>query len=262
MNQEVHTRLAQATTNIGATKSTFRNTVSSHVLPDSVSFKNMEDVRKHVKDEHAAGVRLTDYVATLGDELILSVRVNNVSTVPVAHKDSSNAQNKKRKRGVEAWSENMIDIVAKAVERTRKSHPHVSQEELDQARLTLTRIVTLRGASEEDLVQSFGIFRKQLNPSDSKQTLLLAIRLNAGVAVSVSDLKNAMGKCWADGVITSQDSALGIGSVDLPLSPEGETAKAHGNLPVLIVSAVRPPSSPSSADTTLNKPSGCSTAAE
>ena len=260
MNQEVHKRLSEAVTRIGATRSSCQNTVSSHVLPESVSFKNMDDVRKLVKEENAAGVRLTDYVATLGGDLIMSVRLNDASSVPVAHKVATNAQSKKRKRGVEAWSEDMFDLVAKAVERTKKSHPHVSQEELDQARLTLTRTVSLRGTSDEDLVQSFGIFRRQLQPSDTKQTLLIAVRLNSGVAVSVSDLKNAMGKCWTDGILTSQDSALGIGSVDLPLSPEGETAKAHGNLSMLIVSTVRPPTAQSNAATTLSTTSDCNTA--
>ena len=243
MDDATHERVCELATKIRSKSSTLNKTVSCHILNESVSFKNLEDVRAFIIRESNEGAKLTDYIATIGSDLILSVK-GGEPPVP-SKEDAARTTNKKRKREETEWSSELIDLVGKAVDRAGK-HNTMSEDELKQARLVLTRVVTsLRGAGNEDLVQSFGIFKKQLRPSDPSQTVLVAVRLNAGVPVSVAALKRAMGKCWADGVITCQDTALGIGSVDLPLSPEGTTAKAHGNLPMLLVSPVLATSVPS-----------------
>ena len=238
MDESIHKRFCTLANSLRATESTIRNNVSSHILRESVSFSNLEEVRLLIpQNQKNDDDTLTDYIATLGDKLVLSIK-KGIVDVP-KEPEQNNKQHKKRKRDSSEWSSQMFDLVSDAAERIKKNHPSVSQKEVDEARIVLTRMVSsLKGAGNEDLVQSFGIFRKQLRPSDSDFALLIAVRLNSGVAVSISSLKRALGSCWRDGLLTSQDSALGIGDVDLPLTPEGVTAKAHGNLPMLIVSPV------------------------
>ena len=96
----------------------------------------------------------------------------------------------------------------------------------------------LRGPSGEVVVQSTALLAKKLAPDDARQRVVIAARLNAGIAMRVDALRNCLGACWADGLLTTQSTLHGIGDIELPLSKEARAAARFGNATILLVTSV------------------------
>ena len=115
----------------------------------------------------------------------------------------------------------------------------VPSEELDTAQDVLVRLVTeLRGPSQEMLVQSYAMLSKKLHSSDERPSIVLAIRLNAGIPIPVPHMKRCLGVCWRDGVVSIEPSVNGISDLELPLTEEGAASREQGNAPLLVVTSV------------------------
>ena len=132
------------------------------------------------------------------------------------------------------------DAVVRARTRLAKALPEsVPAEELDVAQDVLVRTVKqLRGPSQELLVQSYAMLSRKLAPSDERPRVVIALRLNAGIAVPVSLLKHCLGSCWRDGVVSTASSVNGVCDQDLPLTEECSASMELGNAPMLVVTSV------------------------
>ena len=107
------------------------------------------------------------------------------------------------------------------------------------AQKVITRLVNeLRGPAGEVVVQSTAMLAKKLSPSDARARVVVAARLNAGIAMRVDTLRGCLGECWADGLLTTQSTLHGIGKLELPLSEEARAAEAFGNAAILLVTSV------------------------
>ncbi len=149
--------------------------------------------------------------------------------------------NGKRKRDL---CEDQEVAMSKARKRLSSANAPELESELEMAQAVIERVLTLRGPAGEVLVQSYALLTKKLKPTDALPSVVIAVRLNAGIPVPVSSLKRCLGTCWKDGVVSSEGSVNGVCDRDLPLTEEGEASKRMGNLPMLIVTSIPKPSTP------------------
>ena len=158
-----------------------------------------------------------------------------------------NAASKRKKRSRETENDDTEDVDSDRIEDTlAKFKEGVSADLLTETRKILSSLLVLRGPGGERVVQSYGLFHRKLRPSDPDKRLLLAFSLNAGVACRVAALSKCLGESWADGVVTTQEEVDGIGKISLPLTTEGSVSAEFGNMPILIVTAITVPTTPSS----------------
>jgi len=224
---------------VSATESTCYNSVSRHVMPGTISFTTIADLHR-VSLDMAKTLPTKDFLTTEGKELVYTFNLNwrmfdpTVGALPGPPPLPKSA--KKRRRDDR---EDQTERGAPARDRLARATPSLPEAELDTARDVLTNLVNeLRGPANEVVVQSFAILARKLSPSDAAPRVVISLRLNAGVAVSVSLLKRCLGPCWADGAITIESSVSSVSDADMPLSAEAEASRAFGNAPLLLVTSV------------------------
>ena len=233
--ERAHAAIAAAAAKQGATASRLVNgAVSRHSLPSTVSFANLAAMHTAVKEANRQ-VHQYDFVATSALELVFSSRFRFAPPPPPA--TDNGGSRKKRQR--EARDDQEDAVVAARKRLARVLPATVPSEELDVAQDVLTKLVTqLRGPSQEILVQSYAMLGKKLQPSDERPRIVLALRLNAGIPVPVSQLKRCLGVCWRDGVVSTASAVSGVCDHDLPLTEEGAVSMEMGNAPMLLVTSV------------------------
>ena len=239
--RKAHVAIAASAARQGAIESRLVNgTVSRHKLPQTVSFANLAAMHSTVKDVNQQ-VHQYDFVATSGSELVFSSKFNFAPSAPLKMGTSTGSTDskasRKRRRDV---CDDQEDAVIAARQRLAKTLPtSVPSEELDTAQDVIVKMVTqLRGPSQEILVQSFAMLIKRLQQSDDRPRVVLALRLNAGIPVPLSQLKRCLGPCWKDGVVSTTSSVNGVCDRDLPLTEEGTASMEQGNMPLLVVTSV------------------------
>jgi hypothetical protein len=210
------------------TSSALVRTVSRHLLPETASFANIEEIKKA-----ADLLAVQCYVGTSAKALAISAHF-----APVEEEaDECDRPRRKRRRNAEA--DDQAERVSGARKRLATGMPDLPSAELDVAELTLVRLVNqLRGSAGEACVQSYALLAKKLSVEDPRARVVIAARLNAGVAMPVRLLKACLGECWQDGLLTTLDTLHGISEVDLPYSAEAEAALSFGNSPLLLVTSV------------------------
>ena len=229
--EKLHTTVATVATaqNCSRSRLTPKN-VSVHTLPETTSFSSIAAL---------AGAAARDaYIGTVEKELIFSAHLE-----PKMGKDEdselfeSHPAKKRRRCGNTAEEE--ADRVAKARARLAQSVPALASSELDVAQKVVTKLVcNLRGPNGEIVVQSYAILAKKLGVADTGQRVVVAARLNAGIEMNVQLLKNCLGACWEDGLLTTLPTLHGIGKIELPLSDEASAAALFGNAAILLVTSV------------------------
>ena len=211
--------------------------VSMHTLPETVSFSNV--------DALARATNAPTYIGTSEGDLVFSAHLERAEGGE-KEEEEEECRPKKRRRANghgtgdagEAESEDARNIAA-ARSRLEKSVLELQSDELDAAQKVLTKLVAeLRGPAGEVVVQSTAMLAKKLAPDDERQRVVVAARLNAGVAMRIEALRACMGPCWADGLLTTLPTLHGIGSIELPLSEEARAASQFGNATVLLVTSV------------------------
>ena len=245
--QRVHQTLSAVASPLGVKSSRLiNNTTSRHELPTSTSFTQLAALHCAVLD-HKQDIQLHDFVASSSRELVFSARFRLAVATPAAAAASaavsgsstttSSKKSRKRQRDVQDDQE---DAVVEAIRRLAKARPeNVPMAELDTAQSILLDLVThMRGPAQEFLVQSFAVLLRKLQPSDERARVIIAMRFNAGIAISLSQLKRCLGACWRDGVLTTAPSIRGVCDRDLPLTEEGIAALELGNAPLLMVTSV------------------------
>ena len=210
--------------NCGAS-SLVSGSVSTHTLPETASFSNVDAISSATKSPV--------YIGTSASELVLSAHLSP---------DEEDAEQRPKKRRRSSNYETEVDDTRKIAEarmRLEKSVPELQSDELDVAQKVLTKLAKeLRGPAGEVVVQSTAILAKKLGASDPRQRVVVAARLNAGIAIRVDVLRSCMGVCWADGLLTTLPTLHGIGKIELPLSEEAHAALAFGNSTLLLVTSV------------------------
>lgn len=203
------------------------------VLAETTSFKQLETYHDAVKrTARRAGVLIEDSIGSQGAELVVATRIGTKrprpSDVPPPN---------------EQTLRDLVDKIGTTVERVRKSAQKdtIDATELDTARGVLERCVarlTGTGGPDDRAVQSYGVYQRKLAETDPRPRIVVAMRLNAGVAIKLGEFKSCLGACWTDGAITTADSVFGVESVELPLTEEGKASRYFGNLSVLVVTSV------------------------
>ena len=222
--KDAHEQLTDVAKAQNCTASSLVRAVSRHVLPETASFANLEAISGH-----------TDapcFVGTSAKQLALSAHLE----APQGPRDEDRPAKKRRRT---SNAEDEAYRVAGARERLAKDVPDLPAEELNIAEAVLVRLVNLlRGTEGEVCVQSYALLAKKLSDTDPRARVVIAARLNAGIAMPVGLLKACLGECWEDGLLTTLSTLHGISEVDLPYSPEAEAALAYGNAPLLLVTSV------------------------
>ena len=217
--------------------------VSMHTLPETASFSNVDALARAAKSPA--------YIGTSAGDLVFSAHLasaedghKEVDQVNECEGGETEHRPKKRRRSncngnpAEVESEDARKIAA-ARARLEKTVPELHGGDLDVAQKVLTKLVgELRGPVGEVVVQSTALLAKKLGPGESRQRVVVAARLNAGIAIRVDALRTCMGTCWADGLLTTLPTLHGIGSIELPLSEEARAATLFGNKTILLVSSV------------------------
>ena len=235
--QSAHAELCNVAKDVNCTTSAFENGVSMHTLPATVSFANLAKLHRAAG---SLGKRTpqTDYLATNGSDLVFSSNFNRASAMLQAADGGAVASSSKHRKRRRDDREDQAERVEQARNRLSKCMPDLPASELDAARTVLVNLVNeLRGASNEVVVQSFALLAKKLHASDAKPRVLIAVRLNAGIAVPLALLKRCLGPCWADGAVTTEDSVSSVSDTDMPLSEEARAARDFGNLPLMVVTS-------------------------
>jgi hypothetical protein len=239
--QQEHQALVAVANNQNCTASSLEDGgVSMHTLPETASFSNV--------DALARATNAPTYIGTSEGALVFSAHLERagVGEKKEEEEEEEECRPKKRRRAnghgtgdaSETESEDARKIAA-ARSRLEKSVPELQRDELDVAQKVLTKLVgELRGPAGEVVVQSTAMLAKKLAPDDERQRVVVAARLNAGVAMRIDALRACMGTCWADGLLTTLPTLHGIGSIELPLSEEARAASQFGNAAVLLVTSV------------------------
>lgn len=208
--------------------------VSMHTLPETTSFANLETLAQ-------AAEKAESYVGTVEKDLVFSAQLASTTARSATDDDSDGPApppKKRRRFGGSGFDEDTLRVLA-ARERLAKSAPNLPSAELDVAQKVLTRLVKdLRGPEGEIVVQSSAILGKKLGVSDSRPRVVVAARLNAGIEINVRLLKECLGECWKDGLLTTLSTLHGIGKLELPLTDEASASAFFGNATVLLVTSV------------------------
>lgn len=241
----------------GCTESRLIGRVSRHTLPSTASFANLTALynaakRAVVGSSSSISSAQPCFLATTGSSLVFSTRFSEAEsegastavTTPCIAIPPTAAQGKRKRQ----LCEDQEDGVVKARRRLSATSSLATAHELDTAQRVVEQVLRLRGPAGEVLVQSYALLTKKLKPTDASPSVVVAIRLSSGIAVSIAALKRCLGGCWQDGLVSSESSVNGVCDRDLPLTEEGAASMSMGNLPLLIVTSIpKPPAGASDA---------------
>lgn len=241
--ETTHAALVSVAEIQNCTKSVLTETnVSVHTLPQTTSFANIAAL--------VGSTKTSAYIGTVESDLVFSSHLNpsgncqNDADADAGADAGADAVDEDTQRPAKRRRDSSgeeADRVAAARWRLAKSVPSLPSDELDVAQRVLTRFVRdLRGPNGEIVVQSYAILSKKLGVADTRPRVVVAARLNAGIELKVELLKNCLGGCWEDGLLTTLPTLQGIGKLELPLSDEAATAALFGNVSILLVTSVPP----------------------
>lgn len=234
-----HELVCRAASAQGCSDSQLVNGVSRHALPSTASFANLaallaaaQQAGKHVSQRA--------FVATSGARLVFSCKFDGVSSSePQSRAAPAPAAQRKRKRAAEDRDEANDEEIASARKRLAASCAATPLVELDAAQAVIRRMQqSLRGPAGEFVVESYAMMTRKLRSSDARHSVVIALRINAGIPISLPALKRCLGGCWRDGVVSSEPSVNGVCEADLPVGEECAASREQGNAPMLIVTSV------------------------
>lgn len=205
-------------------------------MPQSVSFANL---RAMLTTAQTQGHGQRVFVGSRDGGIVVSV---NYNFEPPAPRVKAEAR-KGKKRG----RDQLEEAVEQAVLRVKlglKGDESVSDDMLSTAQHALYTLLTrLRGAGEEDVVESWGLSFKKLEGAcatgGQRPRLILSARLTPGVAVPLSSIFSCLGiRCTNDGMITLQESSSLASGFDLPLSEQARAAELFGQRAITLFATV------------------------
>jgi hypothetical protein len=214
--------------------------VSAHELPRTVSFQVLERLHQCCKEASALCPQ-SAYVGTDGARMVFSVRFDDGGGGEGEGEGDGDgeADGDAPPRGVKRQRvvDNCDDRVEAVLAGLRKAK--VADAKAKQAGDVLRKLLArLRGQQRETAVDSFCVTTKKLAPEDAAPRVVLAVRLNAGIAVPLGALQRCLGACWKDGVLSIEDDVGGVSVADLPRSGLSKAAGEFGIASMHFVTSV------------------------
>ena len=190
---------------------------SKHKLPSTISFAQLSGLHDVARHWFAC-----DFVGGVGNSMHFAARKVQPSQPQPA------AVGRKRPR--ECDVESLIDASLATLRR------RISEGIFERVHSIVVRLYRdLRGSQGELVVQNVGVQLRKLAPDDEFPRVVVFARLHSGIAISTSRLRSALGEAWADGVLSIEESVMGVGDEELALTSEARTSRDLGNLPLLMV---------------------------
>ena len=229
--QEQHEALARAAAAQGAKRSTLTNGVSLHVMKENVSFSDLRAVLASAKEHESRA-----FVGTLDGAIVFSVNFNFAP--PDQRGPDGGARGKSKKRSRDPDEETVEHAVERLLKGSSSTPPEKGVHRAKQALHAL--LAQLRGSGGERVLESWGLFYKQIDSvASARPQLIVSARLTPGVAVLLKGLFDALGKhCSVDGMLTTHPSTLLGSDFDLPLGEQAKAAEAHGQRSIILVATV------------------------
>jgi hypothetical protein len=236
--QAQHETISKVASQHRVEQSSFRNGVSIHRMPQSVTFGSLRAVMAS-----ASGNEQRCFIGTVDGKITLSINFN-YRPPPVP---PTPAIGKKRGRDT---TEEAIDAAAERVKRGLTAADEVTDAMITEAKQALLSLLTrLRGAQQEKAVESWALSYKKPDGNGSSSSsagagsmrprLILSARLTPGVAVPLPSLFQALGtRCSEDGMLTTQDSSSLANGFNLPLSEHAQAAESHGQRALTLFATV------------------------
>lgn len=222
----LHTSLEAIVKNGGGGGSQLKGTVSSHCLPKTVPLSSLRTIYSNW--------------GHLGTPLFVGTRERNLvisaSTAAAKRKRNCYEKSEPSQAAQDATCEKMCKI---------KGTPH----ELAEARSVVNALLQIQGTCGEPALQSLTVERREMDAgsvgTEKTDTLVVAARMHAGVAVSLHALKHALGSGWKNGVLTTDNNVDSMRIAFPELSEEGKVAEEAGNVSWVAVFALDAPPTPS-----------------
>lgn len=257
--EAAHTTLSAAARVLACVDSKLVKTVSRHVLSATVSFSNVAALLAAAKAATTGSSNSKPpkmFLGSSGSQLVFSAHFPSApppppppSTTtttpaptptlapppPVATTTSSSSG--KRRRDLAEDQAEGASRARKRLQTSVGSQSAVTSQHLDVAQRVVNDVLQLRGPLGEVAVLSYAMLTRKLG-ADPDPSLIVAFRINGGVPLSVLSLKRALGACWRDGAISTEDAVRGVCERDLPLTEEAASSARLGNKPILIVTSV------------------------
>ena len=125
-----------------------------------------------------------------------------------------------------------------AISQVKKQRKDIPDSLTQDAETTIMSILSnVRGSSQDQAVESWGLSARDHAAQGPK--MFLSLRIAHGVAVSLSALKRAFGKSWADGVVTLSNLTHSIpAGLSLPVSEHGSVEALHGRDSLIVYAAL------------------------
>ena len=259
--EAAHATLSAAARVLACVDSKLVKTVSRHVLSATVSFSNVAALLAAAKAATPGSSNSKPpkmFLGSSGSQLVFSAHFPSApppplpppppppppSTTatttpalapppPVATTSSSG----KRRRDLAEDQAEGASRARKRLQTSVGSQSAVTSQHLDVAQRVVNDVLQLRGPLGEVAVLSYAMLTRKLG-ADPDPSLIVAFRINGGVPLSVLSLKRALGACWRDGAISTEDAVRGVCERDLPLTEEAASSARLGNKPILIVTSV------------------------
>ena len=259
--EAAHATLSAAARVLACVDSKLVKTVSRHVLSATVSFSNVAALLAAAKAATTGSSNSKPpkmFLGSSGSQLVFSAHFPSApppplpppppppppSTTatttpalapppPVATTSSSG----KRRRDLAEDQAEGASRARKRLQTSVGSQSAVTSQHLDVAQRVVNDVLQLRGPLGEVAVLSYAMLTRKLG-ADPDPSLIVAFRINGGVPLSVLSLKRALGACWRDGAISTEDAVRGVCERDLPLTEEAASSARLGNKPILIVTSV------------------------
>jgi hypothetical protein len=214
----VHDALLARAAELGLSKSALQGSVSSHELRDTVGIEQLRKLR-------GAGGGAA-YLGSLRDRLVFSVHVGRRGAGPPAGPPAAAPASRKRK------ADTAEDDAAASVARVRKAAGADSVDEhcYEQAAASMARLLRLRGAAGERVVESAAVSLRGAGqfghaPAAPGKTLVVACRLAGGVAMDLGEVCDAL-HGMEDGMVSVD--AASVADFALPASEQGAVARERG----------------------------------
>ena len=219
--QETHSLLSRSS--LATAESKFENSVSSHLIKTNIAFSTLTSVLLQAGD-----YRKQTFLGTTPDGFTLSVAFNYVAppAPPVVGK-------KRSRDPIQEEVERDLDKVCKKM----GTESGVTSPMLEEAKTAILKLSSMRGSKQERVVESWGLHSKAPSTDASAPKLILSAKLTPGVAVSLCALKEALGPCFADGMLTTQREGLASG-FQLPLTEHARVAEEEGVASLTIFATV------------------------
>jgi type IV secretory pathway VirB10-like protein len=255
--EAAHATLSAAARVLACVDSKLVKTVSRHVLSATVSFSNVAALLAAAKAATTGSSNSKPpkmFLGSSGSQLVFSAHFPSAPPPPPPPPPTTPApapalappppvatttlsSSGKRRRDLAEDQAEGASRARKRLQTSVGSQSAVTSQHLDVAQRVVNDVLQLRGPLGEVAVLSYAMLTRKLG-ADPDPSLIVAFRINGGVPLSVLSLKRALGACWRDGAISTEDAVRGVCERDLPLTEEAASSARLGNKPILIVTSV------------------------